>query len=133
MKRLAAAARKGPEFMTDATVENNVAPNCNCLVRAFVREVIAAQSGEGYAMTCEAVAGHSDPDYSKINCPTVIVSGNEDRISSLETAMNLKALIEANGKDNVELKVVSSGHQQVLEDTPGVLKAIETVINRANS
>jgi pimeloyl-ACP methyl ester carboxylesterase len=131
MTGLAAKAREGIEGIRDSTVANNVAPSSSDLVRAFVRQVISQQIPEGYAATCEAACAksHVNPDYSAIKCPAVLIAGDQDNISPLSRSEELKDLIGAgNEKRNVSIAIVHSGHQQVLEDTDGVVKAMESVL-----
>ncbi|KAH8897225.1 alpha/beta-hydrolase [Thozetella sp. PMI_491] len=122
------ARELGMPAMADATVAKNVALSSSDAVRAFVREVIAGQSGEGYAQVCEAACddSHVDPDYSKIVSPTIIVAGDQDLISSLEQAKEIQSDIKGSF-----LEVVHAGHQQVLEDTAGVVAAVEKVLEHA--
>ena len=46
---------------------------------AFVRESILAQSAEGYARNCEALAGAAAADPGSIHCETLLITGDEDR------------------------------------------------------
>lgn len=121
------ARELGMPAVADGFVANNVAPSSSGAVRACLREVVAAQSGEGHAQVCEAACDdtHVNPDYSKITCPTIIIAGDQDRISSVDQAKEIQKDISGS-----LLEVVHSGHQQVLEDTPGVVKAIELVLTK---
>ncbi|CZR59276.1 uncharacterized protein PAC_09168 [Phialocephala subalpina] len=126
---LAAKAREGIEGMRDSTVTNNVAPSSSDLVRTVVRQMISSQSPLGYAATCEAICAksHVDPHYAKIQCPTVLIAGDQDKISPLSRSEDLQKLI--GGESNsVSLRVVHSGHQQVLEDTAGVVSAVDSLL-----
>ncbi|TVY85175.1 Pimeloyl-[acyl-carrier protein] methyl ester esterase [Lachnellula suecica] len=127
MTGLGAKARLGIEGIRDSTVANNVAPSSSDLVRTIVRQMISSQDPEGYAATCEAACAktHQDPDYATIKCPTVLIVGDQDNVSPLSRSEDLRKLIGAGGNQNVLLEVVHSGHQQVLEDTAGVVKAME--------
>jgi len=132
MTGLAAKAREGIEGIRDSTIANNVAPSSSDLVRTIVRQIISSQTPEGYAATCEAACAksHVDPDYSTIKCPAVLIAGDQDNISPLSRSEELKELIgSGNEKRNVAVQVVHSGHQQVLEDTEGVVKAMESVLD----
>jgi len=131
MTGLAAKAREGIERIRDSTIANNVAPSSSDLVRTLVRQIISSQSPEGYAATCEAVCAksHVDPDYSAIKCPVALVAGDQDSISPLSRSEELKDLVGAGNEDkSVEVTLVHSGHQQVLEDTEGVVKAMESIL-----
>lgn len=125
-----AAAARGPggmPAMADGTVARNVAPSSSDVVRAFVREVVAGQSGEGYAQVCEALCDetHVDPDYARITCPTVLVAGDQDLISPMEQSEGLQKEIKGS-----TVSIVHSGHQHVLEDPDGVIKAINELVEK---
>jgi pimeloyl-ACP methyl ester carboxylesterase len=47
-------------------------------VAALVREILMRQDPEGYARTCEALAAAEAADVSRIACPTLLVTGDED-------------------------------------------------------
>lgn len=132
MNGTAETARLGMEFLVDSTVANNVAPTSSDLVRTIVRQMTASQDPEGYAATCRAIcaSSHVDPDYSAIACPTVLIAGEQDKISPLAISVDLEGLISA-GRTNssLQLRIVKSGHQQVLEDTHGVIAAIRELLD----
>jgi len=48
---------------------------------AFVRESLMRQDPEGYARSCEALADAQSADASKIACPTLLVTGDEDAVA----------------------------------------------------
>jgi 3-oxoadipate enol-lactonase len=48
---------------------------------AFVRESYMRQDAEGYAQSCEALAGARGADTRLIRCPTLMVTGDEDAIA----------------------------------------------------
>ncbi|KAK0099663.1 hypothetical protein ONS95_013444 [Cadophora gregata] len=129
MTGLGAKAREGIHGIRDSTIDNNVAPSSSDLSRTVVRQMISSQTAEGYAATCEAVCAksHIDPDYSAITCPTVLIAGDQDNISPPSRSEELRGLI-GGGNEKVTIEVVHSGHQQVLEDTAGVVKAMESVL-----
>jgi 3-oxoadipate enol-lactonase len=129
MTGLAIKARDGITGIRDSTIASNVALTSSDLVITVVRQMISAQDPDGYAATCEAICAksHVDPDYSKIQCPTVLIVGDQDKILPLSRSEDLQRLIGGAG-NQVEIKVVYSGHQQILEDTTGVVDAIEAVL-----
>jgi 3-oxoadipate enol-lactonase len=90
--------------------------------RAFIRRQVAGSDPEGYAKTCEAVADltHKDPDYSKIDCESLLIAGDMDMISPINRAEGLQPLL--GGK--CHLTIVKSGHQPILEDLEGVESAL---------
>jgi 3-oxoadipate enol-lactonase len=129
MSGLAATARKGMEGIRDSTVANNIAPGSSELVRTVVRQMISSQTAEGYAATCDAICAktHVDPDYAAITAPVVLIAGDQDNISPLSRSEELRELIGT--EREARITVVHSAHQQVLEDTEGVLKAMESVLS----
>jgi 3-oxoadipate enol-lactonase len=48
---------------------------------AFVRESLMRQDPDGYARSCEALAEMSPADTSRIDCPTLLVTGDEDVVA----------------------------------------------------
>lgn len=123
------ARELGMPAMADGTVTKNVAPSSSDIVAAFVREVIAGQSAEGYAQVCEAACDdtHVNPDYTQIISPTMIIAGDQDLISPVEQSMNIQKDIKGS-----LLHIVHSGHQQVLEDPDGVKRAIDELLALAS-
>ncbi|RDW66745.1 alpha hydrolase-5 [Coleophoma crateriformis] len=132
MTGLGTAALKGITEIRDSTIANNVAPTSSDLVRTIVRQMISSQDAEGYAATCFAACAksHIDPDYAAIKCPAVLIGGDQDKISPLSRSEELKGLIGGDGeKASVSVEIVQSGHQQVLEDTAGVVRAMEKLLS----
>lgn len=131
MSGLAATARNGIESIRDSTVANNVASSSSDLVRTIVRQMISSQDSDGYAATCEAVVAksHTDPDYTAIACPSLLIAGDQDTISPLARSQELEKLMGAGNKNKIiRVVVVHSGHQQILEDTAGVVNAMESIL-----
>ena len=48
---------------------------------SLVRELLMRQPPDGYARTCDALADAQPADASKIACPTLLVTGDEDAIA----------------------------------------------------
>lgn len=99
------------------------------LARALLRQVTATTDPEGYAQICEALCdiSHVDPDYTRISCPTCIISGRQDTISPPEVAIDLKN-DTARGGNTPGLYVLETGHMQVIEDISGISMAIDGVL-----
>ncbi len=56
---------------------------------ALVREMLLRQEPEGYARTCEALAAVEAAEVSRIDCPTVLVTGDEDAIAPASVARTM--------------------------------------------
>jgi 3-oxoadipate enol-lactonase len=48
---------------------------------AFVRESLMRQDPDGYARTCDALAEMTPAETSRIDCPTLLVTGDEDVVA----------------------------------------------------
>ncbi|KAH6684398.1 Alpha/Beta hydrolase protein [Halenospora varia] len=130
MTALAAKAREGIIGIRDSTVANNIAPSSSDVARTALRQIISSQDAEGYAATAEAACAktHVDPDFAAIKCPTLFIAGDQDNISPLARSEELKSLIGAGGNKKIFVEVVHSGHQQILEDTDGVVAAMKPLL-----
>lgn len=49
-------------------------------VCAMVRESLMRQNAEGYAHTCEALAGAKAAELERVRCPTLLLTGDEDPV-----------------------------------------------------
>ena len=86
------ARSKGMEPLADTLVQAALSTNSrvnNPSVAAFVREILMRQSPEGYARTCEALAAAKSADLSKIKCPTLLITGDEDGVAPPKAVQNL--------------------------------------------
>jgi pimeloyl-ACP methyl ester carboxylesterase len=99
-------------------------------LRAAVRDAVGKSDVEGYAKACEAVADldHVDPGYARITAPTLLIAGGGDVISPPERSVGVKELIG----DNAWVEVLQGvGHQFVLQDLEGCVRAFEIFFERA--
>ncbi|KAI0155967.1 Alpha/Beta hydrolase protein [Pestalotiopsis sp. NC0098] len=92
-------------------------------LRAEVAKAVEGSDPEAYALTCEMMVdeAHKDPNYAKISCPTVLITGDMDVISPIERSTGLAKLI---GSKTCCVEAVMSGHQPILEDLDGVAGAV---------
>jgi 3-oxoadipate enol-lactonase len=72
---------------SDDTKSNNPA------AAAFVRESIMRQPAEGYARACEALAELKRADLSALRCPTLLLTGDQDRTAPPDTGSALAGTI----------------------------------------
>jgi 3-oxoadipate enol-lactonase len=81
----AAQAREGDmQPITDALLRASLSAETRArrpVAVAFVRESLMRQDPEGYARTCEALAEMEPADTSRIDCPTLLVTGDEDAVA----------------------------------------------------
>lgn len=119
----------GVAARVDQAVEINIPRTSPALARALLRQVTSMTNPEGYAQTCDALTdpSHVDPDYSAITCPTCVVGSEFDNIASVEVTEELHRLIGRSG-NRPHLRILQTGHMQIIEDVEGVTAAIETVL-----
>jgi len=81
----AAEARKGDmQPIADALLQSSVSAETRArrpTAAAFVRESLMRQDPEGYARSCEALADMQSADTSRIACPALLVTGDEDVVA----------------------------------------------------
>jgi 3-oxoadipate enol-lactonase len=80
--RAARARTEGMRGIADAIVAGGTSDDTKVnqpAAAAFVRESLMAQPPEGYARNCEALAEATTADLSRIACPTLLITGDEDR------------------------------------------------------
>jgi pimeloyl-ACP methyl ester carboxylesterase len=58
---------------------------------AFIRALLLSQTPEGYASLCNAIISAKQPDYFRITCPVLIISGEEDKTASLNDSEEIMA------------------------------------------
>ena len=82
--RAAKARQEGMQGIADALLQASISSETRAKRRAavaFVRESLMAQDPDGYARSCEALSEMQSADTSKIACPTLLVTGDEDVVS----------------------------------------------------
>lgn len=60
---------------------------------AYVRESLMRQDPDGYGRTCEALADAQSADASKIDCPVLLVTGDEDVVAPPQSVRQMATRI----------------------------------------
>jgi len=94
----------------------------NPLALSAVRLSLLGQSAEGYAKACTALAETTDSlDLESMKAETLIVTGAEDKVSSVEVCEGYKKRLP----NVVGVEVLENvGHWHVFEDAAGVSQAV---------
>ena len=74
----------GMQAIADAIVQSATSSDTRArqpAAVAMVRESLMRQCADGYARSCEALAGAQPADPAQIACPTLMVTGDEDAIA----------------------------------------------------
>jgi 3-oxoadipate enol-lactonase len=90
--RAATARNEGMSTVADqltGSALSRATTNDNPVAIAFVRESHMRQDVEGFARSCEALAQAEKADHSLIDCPTLIVTGDEDAVGPATIAYEL--------------------------------------------
>lgn len=112
-ERAAKVRAEGMIAVADAIVAAATAPATKTkpVACALIREFLMRQNPEGYASTCEALAAAVDPALSRIQCPTLLLTGTDDVIGSPATAARLHGEI---ANSSVSL-IADCGHWATIE------------------
>jgi pimeloyl-ACP methyl ester carboxylesterase len=65
---------------------SSTSKTANPLAAPFVRESHLRQGADAFARSCEALADAKAADLRLLNCPTLLVTGDEDAVASPEMA-----------------------------------------------
>jgi 3-oxoadipate enol-lactonase len=86
--RAAKARQEGMRGIADALLQSSISSESRLkrlAAVAFVRESLMGQDPDGYARSCEALADMQAADTTRITCPTLLVTGEEDVVSPPQT------------------------------------------------
>ncbi|MDQ0313641.1 alpha/beta fold hydrolase [Amorphus orientalis] len=86
------ARRDGMDVVADQLIEGSLSGATradNPLAAAYLRETHMRQDAEGFARSCEALAGAEKADHRQISCPALIVTGDEDGVGPPSVAREL--------------------------------------------
>jgi pimeloyl-ACP methyl ester carboxylesterase len=97
----------GMQEIADALVQASTSSSTKArrlAAAAFVRESLMRQSPEGYARSCDALASMEAVDASRIACPTLLVTGDEDVVAPPQAVRQMRdKLAETNGRVHLEV------------------------------
>ena len=93
---------------------------------ALAREMLTRQDPEGYALACEAAANSSPAAWDKIKCKAVVVSGKEDKVSTVAAGETITKNLGSNAKQEV---LDSVGHWHMLEAKDKALEIIKATFS----
>ncbi len=98
--RAAKARAEGMIEIADATVQMGTSAATKAArpeVAAFVRELVMRQDPEGYAATCEAIAETDPADLAGVDCPALVINGDEDNTAPPAAALAVADALEDSG------------------------------------
>ena len=116
--RAAKARSEGMRGIADAIVAAGTSDDTKVnqpAAAAFVRESVMAQPPEGYARNCEALAEARRADLARIACPTLLLTGDQDRTAPPDVGRAMASAM-GNAGGGAELQVLTAcGHWPTAE------------------
>ena len=128
-ERAAKARAEGMRPIADAIVAGGTSSDTKVnqpSAAAFVRQSLMAQSPEGYARNCEALAEAEAADLSRIQCPVLLLTGDEDRTAPPDVGRAIASALSI-----AELQVLAGcGHWTTVERPKQVSYAMTVFSSR---
>jgi 3-oxoadipate enol-lactonase len=129
--RAAKARAEGMRGIADAIVAGGTSDDTKVnqpAAAAFVRESLMGQPPEGYARNCEALLEASAADLSRIACPTLLITGDEDRTAPPDVCRAMASAIRG-----AEFQILTAcGHWATIERAKQVNYALTVFYARLN-
>jgi 3-oxoadipate enol-lactonase len=123
------ARSQGMCVVADQVVEAGLSSHTksqNPLASAFVRESHMRQDAEGFAQTCEALASATAADLRMIRCPTLLITGDEDKVAP-PSAMQAMAEKIKNSKTKI---LDRCGHWTMIEKPQDCSKLLSAFLHQ---
>ncbi|KAI2634812.1 alpha/beta-hydrolase [Hypomontagnella submonticulosa] len=125
--RSATVRKEGMVAIADAVVSNAFSAK-SFLNRkgevSLAREMLTRQDPEGYALAVDALARSSTPTWSQIRSKVVILSGEEDKVSTVAAGADT---VRDLGSDAQQVICKDTGHWHMLESPDECINAIVSV------
>lgn len=122
--RIAAVEKDGMEAMAETVPFSAVGPNATSLHHAFIRELLLSTDPDGYISLCRVIAGawKAPPEYGKVNCPVLIIAGEQDKSAPVAGCQKILDSLGTSEKRMVVQKGI--GHWMCVECPEDVAKEI---------
>lgn len=129
--RGAKARREGMAEIAEATLKASTAAATRSehpVAAAFVRESLMRQPAEGYGATCEALAEATAADLSRIRCPVLLMTGDEDPVAPPATVRAMDAALA----DSRMTVLPRCGHWTQIEKAAECSRALGDFLERVH-
>lgn len=118
---------EGMEAMADTVPMGGTGSRATPLQQAFIRQLLLSQNPKGYQSMCKVIRDAKVPSYASINCPTLIIAGEEDKSAPLAGCEEINKRI---GSERKQFKVVEKmGHWHCIEAPEIMIEAIGKFAN----
>ncbi|KAI0897251.1 alpha/beta-hydrolase [Annulohypoxylon nitens] len=125
--RSALVRKEGMAAVADTVVSNAFSTKSLANRKAEVslaREMLTRQDPEGYALAVDALAQSSAPVWSQIKSKVIVLSGDEDKVSTIAVGT---AIVNDIQSDAQQVICKDTGHWHMLESPEECIKAIRSV------
>ncbi|KAI1804795.1 alpha/beta-hydrolase [Daldinia bambusicola] len=122
--RSATVQSQGMVAVADTVVSNAFSPKSLANKKgevALAREMLTRQDPEGYALALDAMAGSSEPAWKRIKANVLVLTGEEDKVSTATAGADIVKDIGPGAK---QIFFKDTGHWHMLESTEESIKAI---------
>lgn len=120
------ARTQGMQPISDAIITAALADKTKTdkpVATACVREMVCAQDAEGYALSCLALSEANAADVSRLTCPTLLVTGDEDKVAP---PANVEALADSFGAPVSPVILPDCGHWTLLEQPAATINHLKS-------
>lgn len=114
--RIKSVDEGGMDAMAEVIPFNATGPNTKPLVHAMIRELLLATEPQAYISLCKVIASawKTPPEYEKVECPVLIIAGDQDKAAPVEGCEKiLKAMANCQEKELYVQKNI--GHWMAVE------------------
>lgn len=114
---------KGMSGVVDAVVNAGLSPSThanNQLAVTATRLSLLAQDPEGYAKACTALASVEKIAYDTLQCPTLILTGADDKVSPPKLCEEYGSVVAQSNVDVID----NVGHWHLFENEPLVVEKV---------
>ncbi|OTB17017.1 hypothetical protein K445DRAFT_21209 [Daldinia sp. EC12] len=129
--RAATVRNKGMGAVADVVVSNAFSPKSLVNKKgevALAREMLTRQDPEGYALALDALGGSSEPAWKRIKANVLVVTGEEDKVSTATAGANI---VEDIGSGAKQIFLKDTGHWHMLESidesTEAIISAVKDI------
>lgn len=127
-QRIPKVQEGGMDAMANTMPNAATGPNTSPLVKAFIREMLSAQSVEGYVLNCKAIEEAVPPTYANVKCPVLIIAGSNDKSAPVKECEHILGEL---GSKNKNLGVLEGvGHWHCVEAPEKVGELVKPFCDR---
>jgi pimeloyl-ACP methyl ester carboxylesterase len=129
--KLARTGLAGMQAIADAIVKGATSKETKesqPAVTALVRESVMRQTAEGYAQSCEALAGAQPAAVEQLSIPALLITGDEDGVASPPAV----AALSARMKNSVHAVLSGCGHWTTFEKPQACMQELQAFYARVS-